>query len=210
MSIAVSLPPAGPTPPVSALRRFTVNEYHQMIQAGILTEDEPVELLEGWVALKMPRNPQHDATVHVANQAVTRALPLGWETRLQSAITTLDSEPEPDLTVVRGTARDYMSHHPGPSEVGLLIEVADSSLENDRTEKGRIYARAAIPVYWIINLRARQIEVYTDPTEPVRQPGYGSRRDFGAADVVPLELAGQQVGYIPASELLPQINDLVR
>src|SRR5436305_4096318 len=85
--------------PPAPVRRFTVDEYHRMIQTGILEEDDSVELLEGWIVLKMPRNPPHDVAIDLAREAIETRLPAGWRVRVQSAITTSDSEPEPDLAV---------------------------------------------------------------------------------------------------------------
>src|SRR5262249_26845898 len=130
-------------------------------------------------------------------------LPSGWRVRVQSAITTGDSEPEPDLTVVPGPASRYFDHHPTPSEIAVLMEVADSTLTRDRQDKGRLYARAGIGCYWIINLVDRQIEVYTDPTGPVTNSGYRQSRVFGINDAVPLVLGGQEVAQIPVRDLLP-------
>lgn len=203
MSVTVSPPPRGSPLPSLLLRRFTVAEYHQMIRAGILTEDEPVELLEGWIVIKMPRNPPHDGTIQVASETLGARLPPGWVVRVQCAVTTDESEPEPDVTVVRGTSRSYMDHHPGPTEIGTLIEVADSSLDHDRKVKGRAYAKAAIAIYWIINLPDRRVEVYTDPTGSGAQPAYRTRRDYGPRDEVPLLLDGHEVGRIPVRDLLP-------
>jgi Uma2 family endonuclease len=203
MSVAVSLPPPASPLPTLLLRRFTVDEYHHMIRTGILAEDEPVELLDGWIVFKMPRNPPHDATIHLASEVLAAALPLGWGLRIQSAITTGESEPEPDLSVVRGRARDYLDHHPAPGEIGMLVEIADSSLEHDRTAKGRAYARAAIPLYWIVNLPDRQVEVYSDPTGPTPEPTYRTRRDYVQGDMVPLVLDGREVARIRVGDLLP-------
>ena len=154
-----------------------------MIQAGILGEDDNVELLEGWIVPKMARNPAHDAMISmIMIDVLPPRLPKGWFCRGQSAITTTDSEPEPDIAVVRGTPRDYLARHPGPADMVLVIEVAESSLPRDRSHKGRIYAAASVPVYWIINLVDPQVEVYTDPTGPdacaglSRAPGLPSRR----------------------------------
>ena len=85
----------------------------------------------------------------------------------------------------------------------MAVEVADSSLQPDRTVKGRIYARAAIPLYWIINVPDHQIEVYTDPTGPCPNPNNQQRRDYRAGDSVPLVLDGQEIGSIPVNDLLP-------
>lgn len=202
--MAVGTPPWNPLqPPPFPVRRFTVDEYHRMIRAGLLTEDDRVELLEGWIVLKMPRNPPHDATVEIADETLRPRLPAGWSMRVQSAITTPESEPEPDLVVVQGGARDYLSRHPGPADIGLLIEVSDSSLSRDRNEKGRLFARAGIPYYWIINLIDSRVEVYSDPSGPTANPAYRQRQDYGPADSVPLVLGGQVIALIAVRDLLP-------
>ena len=110
------------------VRKFTVAEYHQMIQAGILTENDTVELIEGWIVPKMPHNPPHDATVDQARELLQTSLPPGWRVRIQSAITTAESEPEPDLVVTPGPASRYAARHPQPHEIALVAEVSDSSL----------------------------------------------------------------------------------
>src|SRR5262249_32996457 len=151
------------------------------------------ELLEGLIVPKMTRNPQYDIALELVDEALRGRLPAGWRLRIQSAITTDDSEPEPDLAVVRGDARSRGGRHPGPPDLGLVVEVADTSLAQDRQEKGRLYARAGIACYWIVNLVDRQIEVYTDPTGPGPSPVYRQRLDFVAADAVPLVLDGNEV-----------------
>jgi Uma2 family endonuclease len=186
-----------------SLRRFTVDEYHQMIDAGILDETDRVELLEGYVVLKMPRNPPHDGTIQIVRRRLTVALPSGWDIRIQSAITLPDSEPEPDLAVVRGDERSYLSRHPGAADVGLAVEVADTSLQRDRDDKGRIYAQVGIPTYWIINLVAHQVEVYTQPSGPTGAPSYAQRQDFALGSSVALVLDGAVVASIPVADLLP-------
>src|SRR5438270_1483781 len=163
-SLPAVTPPLPAIVPPLPVRRFTVEEYHQMIQAGVLGEDDDVELLEGWIVPKMPRNPPHDTMISIVmDDVLTRRLPGGYHCRGQSAITTAESEPEPDIAVVRGPKRDYLTRHPGPVDMVLVVEVSDSSLPRDRTIKVRIYAAAAVPVYWIINLVDQQVEVYTDP-----------------------------------------------
>src|SRR4051812_8247313 len=89
------------------VRRFTVAEYHQMIDANILREDDKVELLHGWIVPKMTRKPIHDAVLGIIDDAIRALLPKQWKVRVQSAITTADSEPEPDLAVVRGPLNRY-------------------------------------------------------------------------------------------------------
>jgi hypothetical protein len=201
--MAVGLQTDGFQRPPFPVRRFTVEEYHKMIQAGILGEDDPVELLEGWIVAKTPRNPAQDVAIDQAQDAIRPRLPAGWRVRVQSAITTPDSEPEPHLAVVPGPANRYRASHPGPKDIALIVEAADSSLDHDRKEKGPLYARVAIPIYWIINLVASQVEVYTDPTGPAGAAHYRSRKDFGPNDSVPLVIEGKEVASIPVRELLP-------
>jgi hypothetical protein len=203
MSVAVSLPPAASPLPTLLLRRYTVDDYHHMIRTGVLAEDEPVELLDGWIVIQMPRTPEHDLSLEKSDVAIRERLPPGWRMRIQCAVTTDISEPEPDIALVRGPIPSLASSHPRPAEIGLLVEVAESSLDRDRTEKGLAYARAAIPIYWIVNLPDRQVEVYTDPTGPAPEPTYRSRCDYAQTDLVPLVLDGREVARIPVGELLP-------
>jgi Uma2 family endonuclease len=186
-----------------SLRRFSVDEYHRMIQAGILDEDDPVELLEGYVVLKMPRNPPHDTALQLVRKRIEALLQPGWDTRIQSAVTLPDSEPEPDVAVVRGDERTYATRHPGPADVGLLVEVSDSTLQRDRDDKGRIYARAGIPAYWIVNLIDRQVEVLSGPSGPAPTPAYVQRQVFPGGTAVALVLDGNVIGAVAVQSLLP-------
>lgn len=200
MSI-VTAPPVSSLPPARyPMRRFSVEEYHRLIETAILTEDDPVELLEGWIIQKKPHNPPHDSTIDQAQELLEGILPAGWRVRIQSAITTPDSEPEPGVAVVLGPARRYADHHPRPSEIGLLVEVSDSTLQRDREVKLPIYARAGVPYYWIVNLPERQVEVYSMPT---LEGKYQERVDFKEDGVVAVMIGGQEVGRITVRELLP-------
>ena len=103
-----------------------------------------------------------------------------------SSVTLLTSEPEPDVIVVRGSNDDYVDRHPGPGDVVLVVEVSDTSLRSDQGFKKMIYAKSSLPVYWIVNLIDRRVEVYTDPTGPAEQPDYRHHDDFSGAESVPL------------------------
>jgi Uma2 family endonuclease len=184
------------------IHRFTVAQYHRMIEMGILTANDKVELLEGWIVPKMPRNPPHDATLARINRLLIRTLPDEWVLRVQSAITLRTSEPEPDFAVVRGPEDLYFQRHPAPRDVALLIEVASSTLLADRRNKGRLYAQARIPEYWIINLVAGTVEVYTDPRAG-RTAAYRQQHNYELADAVPLRLQGRELARIPVRALLP-------
>jgi Uma2 family endonuclease len=197
---AVNLPILGT---LAGFRRFTVDEYHRLTEIGILTEDDNLELIEGYLVLKVARNPLHDGTLHRACKRLTRLLPPGWDMRIQAAVTLAESEPEPDLAVVREDPAGYTTRHPLAADVGLVVEVSDSTLAGDRADKGRIYARAGITEYWILNLVDRQIEVYSSPSGPTATPGYKQRQDHPPGDQVTLILDGKMAAHIPVAELLP-------
>lgn len=195
-----SYPPAVPR---DLIWRISVEQYHHMIRTGILTSDDPVELLEGWLVFKMPKNPPHRVVTYLLRRLLERLLPEGWYVDSQEPITTIDSEPEPDIAVVRGTALEYFDRHPGPQEVALVIEVADATLARDRLIKKRIYARAGIPIYWVVNLVKQQVEVYTQPTLTGKQPDYYQRTIYRTTDSIPVLLDGVEIGQIPVREILP-------
>jgi Uma2 family endonuclease len=189
--------------PPFPVHRFTVAEYQRMGELGILSEDDRVELLEGWIVPKMYRNPPHDGTIEIIQQWLLRTLPAGWCCRIQSALVTSDSQPEPDLTIVRGDPIERLRRHPGPEDVGLIIEVADTTLESDRIEKSRIYARAKIAIYWIVNLIDQQIEVRTEPTGPRRRPVFRHERIHQRDDPIQLILDGKVVASPLVAEFFP-------
>lgn len=187
----------------ASLRRFTVDEYQRMIRDGYFAPDERFELLEGLIVEKMPRDPIHDAAVEIADQVLSARLPAGWRVRTQSAMTTGDSQPEPDVAVVRGTPRDHLTRHPGPQELALVMEVSNTTLADDRGWKGGIYARAGIVTYWILNLADARVEVYSDPTGPDAAPAYRHRQDYVRGQVIPLVVDGVERGPVTVDELLP-------
>ncbi len=189
--------------PPDLVWRLDVSQYHEMIATGILAEDDPVELLEGCLVPKMPKSPQHTLATGLVHEAIVQRLPEGWFADSQEPITTADSEPEPDLRVVRGERRTYSERHPGPQDLGLVVEVSDATLERDRTLKQKLYARSAIPVYWIVNLRERKVETYAEPSGAVDLPGYHRQQEFFPGEEVPLILDGVEIGRLSVSALLP-------
>ena len=118
-----------------------------MVRSGALGDNDPIELLNGWLILKMPKNPPHRAATRMVQQELQKVTPPGHYVDGQEPITLADSEPEPDAVIVRGKTRDYLDRHPGAADVELVVEVADSTLERDRTLKKTIYASAGIAVY---------------------------------------------------------------
>jgi Uma2 family endonuclease len=205
MSVTTVPPPSSdryavPPEPVLPL---TVQQYHEMVRARILVDGDPIELLEGWLVRKMTKDPPHTLAVGCTHDLLGQMVGPNWHVRIEGPITTGDSEPEPDGSIVRGHRRDFADRHPGPSDVGLLVEVASASLDRDRGWKTRIYAAAEVPVYWIVNLIDRQVEVLSEPTGPGDEPGYSVRQVFQAGDTIPVILEGNQVGRIAVDDLLP-------
>jgi len=195
----ISLPLAGQ---VAGFHRWTVAQYHKLAEMGLLTEDDDLELIEGYLVHKMTRRPPHDDVLNELNVWLVRNLPAAWWLRVQSAITLSESEPEPDFAVVQAGSRRYRPRHPGPADIALVVEVSDSSLDIDRTDKARIYARANIPVYWIVNLVEGQVEVYTAPSGPTVDPAYATRQDYRPGDEVPLVLDGAEVARLAIAAIL--------
>ena len=194
---------ASPDLPTLPIYRLSVAQYHAMIQTGILTDDDPVELIRGWLVPKMPKHPPHRVCTRKVRRNLERVLPSGWYAEAQELVTLTDSEPEPDVSVAREELSEDVARNPEAADVALVVEVSDSTLARDRGNKKQLYAEARIPVYWIVNLEDGQIEVYTNPSGPAPQPDYGSQQIFGPADDVPVVIAGQEVARIPVRDLLP-------
>lgn len=184
------------------VRRFSVAEYRRLGEMGVLSEDDSVELLAGWIVPKMNLNPAHSVSVQLASDALRKVLPDAWCMRIQDAVSTSDSEPEPDVAVVRGGIRDYVQRHPAPNDIGLVVEVSDTSVGRDRF-KCRVYGKAGIAVYWIVNLVDRRIEMYTDPTGLDPNANYRRRQDFDSTAAVPFILADREIARINVHDVLP-------
>jgi Uma2 family endonuclease len=154
---------------------WTVDDYHRMVETGLLTGSDRVELLEGQIVEMNPQLPPHAATTQRAFRYLDRLLETVAYVRMQLPVTLKPkSEPEPDIAVVRIDANEYGDRHPTPEDIFLIIEVADSTLLGDRRQKASIYAKAAIPDYWILDVNARQVYVFREPT----QEGYQQETIF--------------------------------
>jgi len=183
------------------MRPFSVVEYEAMGKAGVLDEDDNVELLEGWIVPKMTKNPFHDSVITQLDEDITSQL-VGYHIRVQCAIATTDSEPEPDLAVVRGSSRDYTRRHPTADDVALIIEVSDSSVSRDRV-KARIYAKAGILQYWIVNLVDRVIEVFTEAAIS-EEPHYQTGMQFAMEDTLDISLSSNVRIVLPVKPYVTQ------
>jgi Uma2 family endonuclease len=192
----VSPPPAlAPITP----RRITVDEYERMAASGVFNEPKKIELIDGYLVTKMPKSPEYSFSTKQVLKALERMLPAGWTWRQGDPVRIpAYDEPEPDVSIVRGADADYRHRIPVVADVGLLVEVSRTNPSADRLQ-GIFYARGSIPVYWIVNLVDRQVEVYTDPGPT----GYATRTDFASGQHVPVVIGGQQVGQIAVDDVLP-------
>lgn len=189
---------------------LTVEQYHAMIRQGILVEGAPIELIDGLLVRKDRRDkegsiltvgPRHAFVVKTICRLLGELLQ-GHRCHVQSQQpVTLNGiqEPEPDVAVVNGHEDDFRDHHPGPGDVPLVIEVADSSLAFDRGEKLKKYAAAGIPVYGIVNLNEELVEVHTQP-EP-QSATYADRTDSRRGEMLAFEVAGNRF-ELPVSDIL--------
>ena len=143
--------------------RFSVDDYDEMIERGILTENDHVELIRGEIIKKMSIGKGHGACVKRLNRLLNRILGDRAVVSVQDPIRLADSEPEPDLALLRPRTDFYASAKPGADDALLVIEVADTTLEYDRKEKRTLYAEAGIGEYWIVNLIDDCLEVYRKP-----------------------------------------------
>lgn len=186
--------------PPEPVALFTTEDYHAMIHAGILTEDDPVELLDGWLVPKMPKNPRHRRVTRRMRLALERLLPAGYFLDTQEPYSSELSEPEPDLCIGRVDPDHLRDRHWSPAEIALLVEISDATLKRDRNIKRGVYAGDGIPVYWIVNLVDNRIEVHSDPDK-----GTAVYRDIAIYDLdseIPLALEGVEIAKLSVRDLL--------
>ncbi len=157
--MATELQLNSPLAPPLRIRRFSVEQYHQLGELGVLTPEDNVELLEGWIVEKMNQRPIHGFIVGLLNELFQSTVPDSHCVRCQLPIATERSEPEPDIAIVRGSHDDFRDRHPRGSVCRLVIEVADTSLDKDRS-KAAIYREAGVQEYWIVNVADKRIERY--------------------------------------------------
>ncbi|MFB2936557.1 Uma2 family endonuclease [Aerosakkonemataceae cyanobacterium BLCC-F154] len=149
---------------ITQIRLWTVEEYHRMIDVGILNTEDKVELLEGRIIKMTPQRPPHAGTTQRASDYLKEQLKNQAHVRMQLPITLSTSEPEPDIAVVRIDPNGYGDRHPNANDILLLIEVAYTTLNIDRQEKAPIYAKANIADYWILDVIERCVYIFRNPT----------------------------------------------
>lgn len=179
-------------------RRFTVEEFHRMVEAGILAEDDRVELLDGEIVEMTPIGPAHAECVRRLDSILHSQVGHRAIVSVQNAVQ-LDERSElyPDVAMLRPMAGGYGKRHPGPADVLLVIEVADTTVESDRSHKIPRYAQAGILEVWLIDLRAEQVEVFRQPAPG----GYQLTRSQRRGDRI--ELHGLSGLAVLVSEILP-------
>ena len=155
--------PAGDWIP-SPLTRLTVDQYEAMIESDVLTDDDRVELINGYLVDILPPKRPHMIACDGIDCLLGPMVPAGWHLMAHGPVrlTGTDSEPQPDFSVVRGKAKDYPVEPPAGRDLALVVEVSSATKTKDR-ERADVYGPAGIPVYWIVNLVDRQVEVYTQP-----------------------------------------------
>jgi Uma2 family endonuclease len=199
---------AVPLPSPHEVYRLTVDQFDRMVRDGTLAEDEPVELLNGVLVTKMPRNPRHRVGTRKVVRLLEGALPAGWIIQKEeSLVLPPGNNWEPDVAIVRGELEFDATRDATASDCCLVVEVADTNLSRARYEKLPAYASAGIPVYWIVNLAgddspgSAMIEVHTDPDQAAGR--YRSRVDKQSGDDIPVVIDGREVGRFAVALLLP-------
>ena len=178
-----------------------MDEFYRMIDLDIFPDDARVGLWEGRVYEEMAKKHAHSFHGPRLNAALFPILPQGWSLWAECSIAiSPDKVPLPDMLILRGDLEVYRGRRPVAEDVGLLIELADTSLKIDTGTKLRAYARAGIPAYWVFNLREDVIYVYTDPIPA--EDRYASMTTIGRDGSIPFILDGTQVAMIPASTIL--------
>jgi len=143
---------------------WTIADYHQMIESGILDKGDRVELLEGKIVCKTPQRPFHASSVQRSSHLLFELLRDQAEIRVNLPVTLGNrSEPEPHIAVVKLDANEYSLRHPESEDIYLLIEVADSTITKDRKHKSSIYAKNQVLEYWILDLQRRQVYIFRQP-----------------------------------------------
>lgn len=182
--------------PAVDVKRWTREDYERLAESGFFHPDERVELIDGIIYEMSPQTSRHSSTILAAQEALQRAFPEGFSLRIQMPLDlSAHSKPEPDLAVVPGHWRDYLNAQ--PTTAVLIVEVSDSSLGLDREAKRMLYAEAQIPEYWILDTKAKQLEV-------CRHSGngdYRSRTILTPGDSI-TPLAAPDAS-IPVADLLP-------
>ena len=193
-----------------SMKRWTVSEYHALRDRGILADGAPIELIDGFLMYKdrrdsgvpsMSHGPRHANGVEQLASLDHQLVNSGHYMRTQLPVVLGEhQEPEPDACVIRGQRSDFRERLPQSRDILIVIEVADTSLDEDRSKKLQIYASVAIPTYWIVNLRHNTVEVYEQPDPQSGE--YRIRRDLVPGESATIALPSGQTVSVPVSDLV--------
>lgn len=184
---------------------LSIAQYHELIEAGVLTTDDKVELLNGRLVPKMTQNHEHREAWMFLEDALRQLIPaMLAHVMTQAPITLATGEPEPDVCIIRGSLRQFarQHRHPLPRDLLLVAEVADSSLRFDRGEKLETYAAAGIEHYWIVNLIDRRVECYSQPDAATAT--YRSVRNYLIGEVLEWQTPELGTLRLKVADLLPE------
>lgn len=208
--LETSAVPSEPLPgrPEGVPYRLSADDYFRMVESDIIPPERRVGLWEGQLYEKMAKKMAHSGASSKVTTALIRALPKEWCLWPENPILIDDfTAPLPDVSVVRGSSDDYTRRDsvPKAGEVGLVVELAESSLRKNLTTTLQVYARAGLPVYWVVNLVARRVEVYSGPrVDESGVASYMSVVTFEIDQDVPLVLDGREITRVPAMDLIPE------
>ena len=176
--------------------RWDRRQYEKLVEAGVLTDEDRVELIDGRIVTMSPQNSRHATAVTLCRHALDNVCPDGYFVRTQAPLALgSHSEPEPDLALIAGAPSDYWNEH--PTTAALVVEVADTSLDKDRNEKRQLYATHEISEYWILNMEAARVEVYRDP----ERGDYNAKTTLSRTDS--LALSAVDADAIAVADLIP-------
>jgi Uma2 family endonuclease len=214
MATAIVSPPEAPALTSAWFPyRMTAEEYFRAIEADVFQHQRRIELWEGQIYEKMAKKLPHSGSHSLVLAALFRALPNDWSIWSENPILVDDfTAPLPDVTVIRGTPHVYTSRGSFPKfgEIGLVVEVAETSLRKNLTDTLKVYARAELPYYWVVNLVVGRVEVYSEPRVDGDLASYGKAEMFGRGQDVPVVLDNHEVARIPVNDLLPLPKEATR
>jgi Uma2 family endonuclease len=190
--------------PGRVVYRLTVDQVLRMTEAGILPEHGHLELWDG-VLYKMTRNEPHTFTVIRIAEVLRPLIPDAYHVREEKPLQHGDySLPEPDVAVVRGALRSYQTRRPNLSDAALVVEVCDTTEHADRKVKPPRFAQVGIPVYWLVDINRRRIEVYTLPEGSGKEARYMETGIYGTGQTAPVVIDGREVGRVAVADVLPE------
>lgn len=207
MSAATLVAPSPvPVPMADVPYDLTVDQFSQMVESGLIPQDRRVYLFNGRLYEKMAKTRAHGSVGAAIDRAVNRRLPDAWSLWPESTMAlTPTNAPLPDFAVVRSgdlLGRADAERYPGPADIGLFIEVAVTSLKQNLTTTLELYARASIPVDWVVDVVGRRILVHSEPRVVDGRGVYAQVETYGPGQSLPLVLDGQEVARIPFDELI--------